>query len=478
MQEQILLKMSNHRHRFFGYSALGLSGLLLPSLLSCSPKKTNNSDNKQPNILVIIADDLGWNDVGYHGSEIKTPTIDRLAREGIEFNRFYVCSVSSPTRACLLTGRYPSRYGILSPLGDEAGLPAGTVTIAGLLKQNGYDTEISGKWHLGAVPEGRPMNYGFNTSYGSLRGQIDPYTHLYKDGRKTWHRNDVLIDEEGHATDLITEEAIRFINKPRDKGSPFFLYVAYTVPHYPLEEPNEWTDIYKQTVRNESRRNNAGSVTHMDNSIDQILKALKKMGIEDNTIVLFQSDNGGQRSWIPGSIKYNDKFSLEYNGKFKAHDVLGDNRPLRGWKGSLYDGALRVPAVLIWPGKLKHMRIDEAINVVDIYPTLAFLAGAKIPDGLNIEGFNFWPLINGESISKERTMYWKLNNGTALKKGEWKLIHNGKNLKESADELYNIQIDPYETKDVSKENMRKVTELKKEIQYHLSLDSKKIISTN
>lgn len=478
MMNQNLLKISNHRHRFFGYSALGLSGLMLSSHLSCSPKKTRNSDNKQPNIVVIIADDLGWNDVGYHGSEIKTPVIDRMVSEGIEFDRFYVCSVSSPTRACLLTGRYPSRYGILAPLGDEAGLPAGTITLAGLLKQNGYDTEISGKWHLGAIPEARPLKYGFNISYGSLRGQIDPYTHLYKDGRKTWHRNDVLTDEEGHATDLITEEAIRFINRPRENGKPFFLYVAYTVPHYPLEEQIEWTNMYKQTIINESRRNNAGSVTHMDNSIGLILEALKKAEIEQNTIVMFQSDNGGQKSWNPNSIKNNDKLSSEYNGKFKEHDVLGDNRPLRGWKGSLYDGALRVPAMLIWPGKLKHMKIEEAVNVADVYPTLAYLAGIRLPEELNIEGINFWPLVNGESISKERTMYWRLNNSTALKKGEWKLIHNGKNIDDGTDELYNIILDPYETRDVSGENIEKVTELKKEIQFNLSLDPKKLISTN
>lgn len=462
------MKTSNYQNRFFGYSALGLSGLLLPSLLSGSPQKANKSVNKQPNIVIIIADDLGWNDVGYHGSEIKTPTIDRLAREGIEFDRFYVCSVCSPTRASLLTGRYPSRYGILSPLGDAAGLPAGTLTIAGLLKQNGYDTGISGKWHLGTVPEGRPMNYGFNSSYGYLRGQIDPYTHLYKDGSRTWHRNDVLIDEEGHATDLITREAIRLINKPREKGTPFFIYVAYSVPHYPPDEPKEWKDMYKKAISNESRLNTAAAVTHMDNSINQILEALKKMGIEENTIVMFMSDNGAPKGGGESS---------GYGGKFKGRDIQGDNRPLHGWKGSLYDGAIRVPSVLIWPGKLKHAKIDEAINVTDVYPTLAFLAGAKIPDGLNIEGINFWPSVSRESVFKEQTQYWKSNNSIALEKGEWKLIHNGKKLGEGTDELYNIKLDPYETKDVAKENIEKVMELKREIQNHLSLDSKEIISS-
>jgi arylsulfatase B len=470
MKEQILFKRSNYQNNLFGYSALGLSGILLPSVISCSPKKSADAENTKPNIVLIIADDLGWNDVGYHGSDTKTPTLDRLAGEGIEFDRYYVCSVSSPTRAALLTGKYPSRYGILSPLGDEPGLPKGTLTIAGLLRQNGYDTGISGKWHLGAAPEGRPLNYGFNSSYGYFRGQIDPASHLYKDGSRTWHRSDVLIDEEGHATDLITEEAIRFINKPRDRSDPFFLYVAYSVPHYPLEEPAEWTNMYKQTISNESRRNNAASVTHMDNSIGKILAALKQRNIEANTIVMFQSDNGGQRSWSS---------KTEYNGKFKPHDVLGDNRPLRDWKTSLYDGALRVPALLLWPGKLKHRKVEQAVNVTDLFPTLASIAGAKVPEDLKLDGINIWPLIKGESASEDRVMYWKLNNGsTALKKGEWKLIHKGKNIEEGTDELYNIILDPYETKDMAKDNIDKVAELKKEIQNNLLLDSKRIISSD
>jgi len=468
MKEQTLFKMLNYRQRIFGFSALGLSAFLLPSLVSASSQETKNSDNKQPNILVIIADDLGWNDVGYHGSEIVTPTIDKLAREGVELNKFFVCSVCSPTRASLLTGRYPARYGILAPLGDEQGLPAGTVTIAELLKRNGYDTGISGKWHLGAVPEGRPMHYGFNSSYGSLRGQIDPYTKLYKNGDKTWYRNDVLIEEEGHATDLITKEAIRFISQPREKGKPFFLYVAYTVPHSPLSEPKEWTDIFKQSISNESRRNFAASVRHMDNSIDKMLQAIKKMGIEENTIVMFISDNGGQENWSS---------KTEYGGKFKPHDVLGNNLPLRDWKGSLYDGALRVPAVFSWPGKLKHMKIDESINVADIYPTLAYLAGARIADQLNIEGISFWPSLNGKSAPKDRIMYWRSNSSTALKKGDWKLIHIGKKPEEGTYELYNTLLDPFETKNVANENMDKVLELKKEIQYNLSLDLPREISS-
>lgn len=454
--------MPNHKNPLSGYPAFGISSVLLPSFFACNPLNSGTIAGERPNIVVIIADDLGWNDVGYHGSEIKTPVLDMMAGEGIEFNRFYVCSVSSPTRASLLTGRYPSRYGILTPLGDEPGLPEGTVTIATLLKQKGYDTGISGKWHLGAVPEARPLNYGFNSSYGYLRGQIDPYTHLYKNMSRTWHRNDVLTDEQGHSTDLITVEAVRFINEPREKSTPFFLYVAYSVPHYPIEEPEEWTGLYIQTISNESRRNNAAAVTHMDNSIGKILDALKNKGIEKNTLVMFLSDNGGQKSWSS---------KTEYNGKFKPHDVLGDNRPLRDWKTSLYDGALRVPAILIWPGKIIPRKIDEAVNVTDVYPTLASLAGATIPEELKLDGLNFMGILNGKKSPQNRIMYWRSNNAIALKKGDWKLIHKGRTIGEGNDELYNIQMDPHETEDISVQNPELVIELKKEIQNQLLIDN-------
>ncbi len=409
-----------------------------------------------------MADDLGWNDIGYHGSEIKTPAIDKLSQEGIELDRFYVHSVCSPTRASLLTGRYPSRYGILSPLGDEAVFPEGTVTIAELLNQNGYETAISGKWHLGTVPEARPMRLGFNSSYGYLRGQIDPYTHLYKNGNKTWHRNDTLIDEEGHATDLITDEAVRFIEKSHDNSKHFFLYVAYSVPHFPLDEPENWVDMYEKSIANESRRLYAASVTHMDEGIGRIMVTLEKNKLEENTVVLFFSDNGAQESWHS---------KTQYNGKYKGNDVLGDNRPLRDWKTSFYDGALRVPAIIMWKGRLSHGKYSEAINVADIYPTLAGLAGADIPEELNIEGLNFWPSLDGVTLDEDRIMYWRMNKGMALKKGDWKLIHHGKTPDEGTDELYNIFLDPNETRDVSEENGKILLELKKEMKHQFSLDS-------
>ena len=436
--------------------------ILLFFIFSCTQKEKNISVQNQPNIVVIVADDLGWRDVGYHGSEIKTPVIDNLADEGIQLDRFYVHSVCSPTRASLLTGRAPSRYGVLSPLGDAPIFPAGTITIAELLKRNGYETAISGKWHLGTVPEARPRKFGFNSSYGYLRGQIDPYTHLYKNGNKTWHKNDTLIDEEGHATDLITDETIRVINESNKKNKPFFIYVAYSVPHYPLAEPAKWTDMYEQSIPNESRRLFAASVTHMDYSIGRIMTTLHKNKMLENTVVLLLSDNGGQESWHS---------KTQYKGKFKGNDVLGNNKPLRDWKTSLYDGALRVPAIISWKGKLDKGKVTEAINVADLFPTFAALAGVKVPEELNIEGIDFWSSLSGNSMLEKRVMYWRMNNGMVIKKGDWKLIHLGKTVDEGTDELFNISTDPYETKNVANKNEAKVKELKEEMKKQLLLDN-------
>ncbi len=453
------LKVSAIKLQLRTYIALVFSGFFL---LSCHPTEKKETNDNPPNIIVIVADDLGWNDIGYHGSEINTPVLDKLVRGGIELDRFYVHSVCSPTRAALLTGRSPSRFGILGPLGDEAVFPKGTITIAELLKQKGYDTAISGKWHLGTVPKARPMNFGFNTTYGYLRGQIDPYTHLYKNGDKTWHRNDTLIDEEGHATDLITDEAIRFIEKPRENNNPFFIYIPYSVPHYPLQEPKKWTNDYEGKISNESRLMYAASVSHMDNAIGRVLSSLEKNGISENTIVLFFSDNGAQENWFP---------KTQYDGKFKANDVLGNNEPLRDWKASFYEGALRVPAIISWKGRLKPKKVNEAINVADVYPTLAFLVGIEIPKETNIEGVNFWSFLEGEPQPRNRIMYWRMKHGFALKKGGWKLIHLGETLEEGIDELYNTSLDPNETNNLASENESILLELKKEMEYQFSLDS-------
>jgi arylsulfatase A-like enzyme len=226
-----------NRRTFLRSVAVGTTGAVFPTMMCCSQTaKVRRVGAKRPNIVFIIADDMGWADVGYHGSEIETPNIDRLAKEGVRFMQHYVMATCTPTRVGLMTGRYPSRFGVTSPAYGKI-FDDDTVTLALALRNSGYTTSITGKWHMGSPPECTPRKYGFDWSYGYFHGQIDPYTHYYKTGVRSWHRNDQYIDEDGHATDLITDEAVRIIES--DHAGPFFLYVAYSVPHFPLDEPDE-----------------------------------------------------------------------------------------------------------------------------------------------------------------------------------------------------------------------------------------------
>jgi arylsulfatase A-like enzyme len=256
-----------------------------------------SSEDRPPNFLILIADDLGWRDVGYHGSEIRTPHLDAMARAGVRLERHYVCPTCSPTRAGLLTGRNPSRFGIHGPIDGRSlqALPGNVTTLAAALKTRGYATAMMGKWHLGLRPEVGPRRYGFDQSYGYFHGQLDQYAHRYKNGDRTWHRDDAFVDEQGHATDLIANEAIRYLQGPHRQ--PFFLWVAFSVPHYPIQEDARWVEPYEPVIADPSRRLYAASVTHMDAAIGRIVAALKQNGRLRDTLILFTSDNGGQRDY-------------------------------------------------------------------------------------------------------------------------------------------------------------------------------------
>ncbi len=394
----------------------------------------------------MVADDQGWRDVGYHGSEIKTPTLDKFAEKNVQLNEFYVCPTCSPTRAALLTGRFPSRFGILGPIAGESvqSLPMDVTNIAKLLSDNGYATALMGKWHLGLTLATGPNHYGFDYTYGYLHGQIDQYKHVYKYGDKTWHRNDEFVDEKGHATDLITNETIKYISQIRDKSKPFFLEVCFSVPHYPLQEPEKWIKPYEKTIKNDSRRMFAASVAHMDYSVNRILETLKKENLEKNTIIFFISDNGAQENWYPTDD--------EYHKEFGPYDVLGNNRPLRDWKKSLYEGGIRVPAIVRWPGKLTPCKINSVISVTDILPTVAYLAGAKIIPEMHLDGKNVWSAITGKDTTGKREIYGRTDEQIALRYGDWKLVHNGKTLDSGINELYNLIEDPYEKNNVAEEH--------------------------
>lgn len=427
-------------------------GLLIIISLIFAAASTESNFAKQappskPNIIVIIPDDLGWHDVGYHGSGIKTPNIDKLAESGLQLDQQYVMPTCTPTRVSFITGKYPSRYGITGPDYGEV-IDLGDPTLASILRDHGYFTHLTGKWHMGSPPY-TPLKYGFQSSYGSLDGQIDPYTHEYKTGRKSWHRNDELLDEKGHATDLITKEAVRIIDKKQDE--PFFLYVAYTTPHYPLNEPKEWISKYNNVSLSPSRKLFAASVTHMDDGIGKIIHALDQTGQRDNTLILFISDNGGQFSWHS---------NRQYHGKYadRSHDVLGNNYPLRGWKGDLYEGGIRVPAIANWPGHLKAGILKVPIHVSDWLPTLCNLTGSdESLQRLKIDGQNIWPYLTGQEIVRENgTMYWKTGQEYAVREGNWKLLENRSDNKV---ELYNLENDFRETRNRSESNPEKTQQL-------------------
>jgi arylsulfatase A-like enzyme len=406
--------------------------------------------DRPPNLLIFIADDLGWRDVGYHGSEIRTPNLDTMARAGVRLERHYVCPTCSPTRAGLLTGRNPSRFGIHGPIDGRSlqALPGNVTTLAAALKTRGYATAMMGKWHLGLRPEVGPRRYGFDRSYGYFHGQLDQYAHRYKNGDRTWHRDDVFVDEQGHATDLIADEAIRYLQEPRRQ--PFFLWVAFSVPHYPIQEDARWVEPYEPAIADPSRRLYAASVTHMDAAIGRIVAALKQTGRLRDTVILFTSDNGGQRDYHSRT---------DYGGKYGPYPTLGDNRPLRGWKGELYEGGVRVPAFVSWEGKLNPTTVDRTTSYLDVFPTLARLGGVELEPTWRLDGRDIWPLLAGEAIPVPApTLWWNTGGQAAVLQADWKLIITRRG--PGSVELYDLAGDPTEARDLARERPQQVERLR------------------
>ncbi len=388
----------------------------------------------RPNVVIIVADDLGWNDVGFHGSEIKTPRLDALARESVVLNQFYVFPTCSPTRAALLTGRSPSRFRILGPLGldPSRSLPLETVTLAEVLADAGYATGLAGKWHLGPTFEFGPRRQGFQVASGYLHGQIDQYEHHYKNLQPSWFRDESFANESGHATDLLARDACDFIE--RQRARPFFLYVAFSVPHCPLQEDDRWVRQYDGVIEHPHRRLFAGMVSHMDDAIGRVVDKLDALGLRERTLVWFTSDNGGQR----------DLGQADYGGKHGPYERLGDNRPLRGWKGELYEGGIRVPSLVNWRGTLPPRRANEVISAIDVAPTVADQCGAAMPATPQLDGMNVWPAIASNERLRERTLFWTTGQQSAVRAGNWKLVETTKSTQL---ELFDIAADANEVRD-------------------------------
>jgi arylsulfatase A-like enzyme len=394
----------------------------------------------RPHIVLILADDLGWKDVGYHGSEIRTPHIDRMAAAGARLEQFYVQPVCSPTRASLMTGRYPMRMGLQTGVirpWARYGLPLEERMLPQALREAGYRTAITGKWHLGQDPAFLPTRRGFDHQYGHYTGAIDYFTHV-RMGGFDWHRNDRVLREEGYSTELIGREAARLIEE-HPSSQPLFLYVTFNAPHTPLQAPEEYLAQYGH-IADSRRRTYAAMVTCMDTAVGRILAALEKRGMTGSTLVVFSSDNGGPIA------------------------QAANNGPLRGAKGTLYEGGVRVPAWAVWPGRLKSGVVNEPLHMADWYPTLLKLAGASLKQRLPLDGHDAWPTIaEGKASPREEILHNVEPHRGALRCGPWKLVVQGKlPLEKAADariELFNLSEDPEETHDRASSQPETVREL-------------------
>jgi arylsulfatase A-like enzyme len=425
------------------------------------------------NILYILADDLGWGDISLHGAPIRTPNIDRLATEGMELTQHYVCPMCTPTRASLLTGRYPGRFGAHATVPSNAPvLPDGYATLATTLRDAGYDTGLFGKWHLGSSPQFGPNQYGFNTSYGSLAGGVDPYNHFYKRGEHcvTWHRNGELIEEQGHVTDLVVHEATQWLES---RQQPWFAYVPFTAVHVPVKPTSEWLARYfhehfdEDPAKDLSYKKYAAYTSHMDWAIGLLLESLERTGQRDDTIVIFASDNGGLEDCpLAGSDKY--------PGWQQEYPRLGSNKPYRGVKAQLYEGGVRTPMVVSWRAQIEAgVVLDDPLQIVDWMPTLCSLAGATpqqdpLWDGLDISS----QLLGTATDISPRSCFWNFRGGRhlAARVGDWKLIRREPDTGGPEQELFHIGRDPYETEEVSGDHADVVTELQSFIDDQRQLD--------
>lgn len=377
-----------------------------------------------PNIVFMVADDLGWNDVGYHGSEIKTPHIDALVEEGVELDRYYAFPLCSPTRAALLTGRSPIRMGIDSPIGPTGGLPLNEHLLPQTLRAAGYRTYLAGKWHLGIERiESHPYRRGFDSSYGHLGAAVDYYAHIWLGGLD-WHRDGEVVREAGYATDLIASEAVAKI-QGRDKSKPMFLYVAFNAPHTPLQAPAQYLDRYAG-IANRSRQLFAAMVTAMDDGVGRILSALESEGIAKDTLVVWVSDNGG-------------------NPRAGA-----SNTPLRGGKGSTFEGGIRVPGTIRWPEVLSPgTTFGQQVTAHDWFPTLTSAIGAEPQNVMPFDGIDMWPALkDGGAVERGETVIG-IDANYAIFRDGWKLVENTPRGADRASlHLYRIDDDPFEEHDL------------------------------
>jgi len=395
----------------------------------------------KPNLIIILADDMGYGDSSVYGGWIKTPQLERLASEGLRFTDFHASgNVCSPTRAGLLTGRYQQRAGISGVvLANEnnpvhyAGLRPSEITLPELLKQAGYATALVGKWHLGYYPKYNPVHHGFDEFRGYLSGNVDYQSHHDNQGREDWWDGLQLKPEPGYTTHLITQHADEFIRSHRDQ--PFFLYVAQEAVHEPYQGPDDpplrggfsdegpakESDQQGKETRRPVKAIYTDMMTEMDKSIATILATLKETGLATNTLVFFFSDNGATRS--------------------------GSNTPLRGFKGSDWEGGHREPAIAWWPGHIKPGVTGQLASSLDVMPTFLEFAGVSAPKNRPLDGVSLKSLLLDQKPLGARQLFWK----EAMRDGSWKLM-----VQQGKPQLFNLETDLAEQHDVSTQNSERV----------------------
>ena len=418
--------------------------------------KCEASGKQQPNVLIILADDLGYGDLSCQGGkDIRTPNIDQLFSNGIKFLNFYAsCTVCSPTRASLMTGRYPDMVGVPGLVrgneNDNWGylLPT-AVTLPQMLKKAGYQTAIIGKWNLGLETPNLPNERGFDFFHGFLSDMMDDYWSHLREGKNYMRLNKAEINPKGHATDIFSDWAIDFIGANASKKEPFFLYLAYNAPHFPIQPPAEWLEKVKKREGNitDKRAKNVALVEHLDYNIGRVIDALKKSGLYENTLILFSSDNGGH---LPSGAS---------------------NGNLRGGKQDMYEGGIKVPTCMVWEGTIAKGVSTQFALTMDLFPTICSIAGVSVNQ--KIDGINLMPGIIGNSKDNndDRVVYFMRREGGiygglcyyAARKGAYKLVQN---TPFEDFQLFNIETDPLETKPLDK-NLEQIKELKFELSQHI-----------
>jgi len=416
------------------------------------PKLTLSQTRHRPNILFILADDLGYADLSCYGRpDYQTPNLDLLATQGVRLLNAYSASpVCTPTRCAFITGRYPARtrVGLEEPLtergelGERAltlGLPPGHPTIASLLKRNGYETALIGKWHLGYLPNFGPIKSGFEEFYGIMSGAVDFFTHKDMRGDLDFFEGQVPVERVGYMTDMLTRRAVEYISKRgqnRRRARPFYLSLHYTAPHWPWEGPADQEVSralgkgYDGFTAGGSLKTYATMMKSLDHGVGEVLKALAQAGLAQNTLVIFTSDNGGER------------FSYHW--------------PFTGQKFSLWEGGIRVPAIVRWPGVVPAGRVsNQAAITMDWTATLLALGNAKPEPDYPLDGDDLLPVIRGSQATYERTFFWRNSDQDAVLKGRWKYLKDG-----ARESLFDLSIDERERNDFRERNPSMFTQLK------------------